>query len=677
MWKEFRKSWEAWREKVDEAIGGTVEPIDGANVSFDPTDTDLSATNVQGAIEEVNDKIHDYAAPDAEHVDYDNTDSGLVATNVQDAINEINTALADKVDKVTGKGLSENDYTDTDKAIVDGVTTALAGKVDKTSVGAANGVAELGADGKVLSSQLPAAVDSIVEGYYYNDKFYEEATHETEITPASNVIYIDLVSEKTYRWGGTVYVEISQSLALGETSSTAYRGDRGKTAYDFSQTPYASNPAEDGTASAGSSTAWSRGDHVHPHDSTKVDKVNGKGLSANDFTDTLKTKLDGIAAGAEVNVQADYAQSDDTADDYIKNKPAVDASPTSGSDNLVKSGGVYSGLVSRLKKYQWNIGTSHLEITIPTSGAGEIVELHTGIFSIVLDYDGTSIRILDMGISTRDRDYEVTYSISGNTIIFDSGASKMRGFILSVLDGITVTVSSTSTPQANNLDILRLDTVATTTSNGLMSAADKAKLDDLQYSYKVSGYPYHLSIKITSVGTLVKVLTNQGDFWLMRTSSSGITIGDGGVIASRKDATPVWTYSVSGDTININCSASLRVIALSTAPIEITSSTTSTPEANNMPVCNLGVLTSGSGNIYTRIGDIVVVRWNSWVKLSDFTGIPAGFRPKSEVLCVMELKTDASGSNKADRVTIGTDGSVTLANNSYTYFVGTITYIGE
>ena len=54
----------------------------------------------------------------------------------------------------------------------------------------------------------------------------------------------------------------------------------------------------------------------------KVDKVEGKGLSANDFTNTLKTKLDGVASGAEVNVQSDWSQSDSSEDDYIKNKPA-------------------------------------------------------------------------------------------------------------------------------------------------------------------------------------------------------------------------------------------------------------------------------------------------------------------------------------------------------------------
>jgi len=54
---------------------------------------------------------------------------------------------------------------------------------------------------------------------------------------------------------------------------------------------------------------------------TKVDKVVGKELSSNDFTDLQVIKLGGIEEGAEVNVQPDWEQSDDTADDYIKNKP--------------------------------------------------------------------------------------------------------------------------------------------------------------------------------------------------------------------------------------------------------------------------------------------------------------------------------------------------------------------
>lgn len=53
----------------------------------------------------------------------------------------------------------------------------------------------------------------------------------------------------------------------------------------------------------------------------KVDKVTGKELSTNDFTDALLSKLNGIAAGAEVNVQSDWNQTNNTQDDFIKNKP--------------------------------------------------------------------------------------------------------------------------------------------------------------------------------------------------------------------------------------------------------------------------------------------------------------------------------------------------------------------
>lgn len=101
--------------------------------------------------------------------------------------------------------------------------------------GAANGVAELDANGKVPSSQLPSYVDDVIEGYYYNSKFYKESSHTTEIAGETGKIYVDLSTEKTYRWSGSAFAEISASLALGETSSTAYRGDRGKTAYDHSQ----------------------------------------------------------------------------------------------------------------------------------------------------------------------------------------------------------------------------------------------------------------------------------------------------------------------------------------------------------------------------------------------------------------------------------------------------------
>lgn len=55
----------------------------------------------------------------------------------------------------------------------------------------------------------------------------------------------------------------------------------------------------------------------------KVDKVEGKGLSTNDYTTEEKEKLNGIAAGAKANVKSDWEETDARSDAYIKNKPDV------------------------------------------------------------------------------------------------------------------------------------------------------------------------------------------------------------------------------------------------------------------------------------------------------------------------------------------------------------------
>lgn len=98
--------------------------------------------------------------------------------------------------------------------------------ISSSEKGANNGVASLDETGKVPSAQLPSYVDDVVE-YDTKDNF--------PVTGESGKIYIAKDTNLTYRWSGSGYVEISPSLALGETSSTAYPGDKGKVAYDHSQ----------------------------------------------------------------------------------------------------------------------------------------------------------------------------------------------------------------------------------------------------------------------------------------------------------------------------------------------------------------------------------------------------------------------------------------------------------
>jgi len=81
----------------------------------------------------------------------------------------------------------------------------------------------------------------------------------------------------------------------------------------------------------------------------KVDKEAGKGLSTNDYTTTEKNKLANIEDFAEVNVQADFLQNDNTADDFIKNKPAIPVV----ADYLLNGG--YSGTAQDLEDTKANI----------------------------------------------------------------------------------------------------------------------------------------------------------------------------------------------------------------------------------------------------------------------------------------------------------------------------------
>lgn len=102
---------------------------------------------------------------------------------------------------------------------MDGSVTHLSGDIPVSQKGTANGVATLDANGLIPSSQLPSYVDDVLE---YANKSSFPAEGET------GKIYVDVATNITYRWSGSAYVEISPSIALGETSSTAYAGDKGK-----------------------------------------------------------------------------------------------------------------------------------------------------------------------------------------------------------------------------------------------------------------------------------------------------------------------------------------------------------------------------------------------------------------------------------------------------------------
>lgn len=147
---------------------------------------------------------------------------------------KIKNALSGKVDKENGKGLSSNDYTAAEKAKLANI--------------AAGAEVNVNADWDAVTGD--AAI-----------------LHKPSIPTATS----DLTNDSGF-------ITVNDVPEGAAASSTV--------------------PLMDGTASVGTETAFARGDHVHPSDTTKVDKVAGKGLSTNDYTTAEKNKLSGIEASA-------------------------------------------------------------------------------------------------------------------------------------------------------------------------------------------------------------------------------------------------------------------------------------------------------------------------------------------------------------------------------------------
>jgi hypothetical protein len=231
-------------EEFKTALGTATQTVDGLLSSTDKIKIDelislLDDDNLEGTVDTINEI--------------------LAIFNEYPEGADLVTALAGKVDKIEGKGLSTNDYTTTEK---ENAATAFAHvsdidnphNVTKTQLGLSNvdntsdldkpistatqNALNLKADlveGKILQSQLPSYVDDVLEVYVRVEATPTEADWFSltdggiALTPEIGKIYIVVAGElinKTYRWGGTHYALIGE-MALGTTAATAFPGDRG------------------------------------------------------------------------------------------------------------------------------------------------------------------------------------------------------------------------------------------------------------------------------------------------------------------------------------------------------------------------------------------------------------------------------------------------------------------
>lgn len=165
---------------IQNALKGLVPKSDIVN-NLTSTDTDKPLSAAQGKA--LAEQIGNAGGGDMTKAVYDTDNDGVV----------------DNAKKLDGH---EASYFATPET----VTAAIAAQKGQPS-----GIVPLEADKKINSIYLPSYVDDVVEGYYYNGFFYSDEDHTNLITGEKGKIYVDLVSNVSFRWSGSAYVAITSS----------------------------------------------------------------------------------------------------------------------------------------------------------------------------------------------------------------------------------------------------------------------------------------------------------------------------------------------------------------------------------------------------------------------------------------------------------------------------------
>ena len=162
----------------------------------------------------------------------------------------------------------------------------------------------------------------------------------------------------------------------------------------------------------------------------KVDKEEGKGLSSNDYSDEDKAKLDSVENGAEVNVQSDWDENDNSKDDFIKNKPTK----LSDFDN---DEGFIDKTVDNLDNYYKKTETyTQSEVNSALSGKVDNSTLDNYYTKTETDTAlGNKVdKVQGKGLSTNDYDDTAKGIVDGVTTALSGKVDKEEGYGLSAND---------------------------------------------------------------------------------------------------------------------------------------------------------------------------------------------------------------------------------------------------
>jgi hypothetical protein len=235
-------------------------------------------------------------------------------------------------------------------------------QVKRSEMGVAGGVATLDQEGKVPSSQLPSFVDDVIEVDSYDN---------LPTTGEAGKIYVTKDTNLTYRWSGSRYIEISASLALGETSSTAYPGDKGKETTDKVNTHVAdlNNPHQVTKEQVGLGNVDNTSDLDKPVSNATQELINEVKESINSgnttITDNLTKHIEDYNNPHKVTKdQVGLGNVDNTSD---KDKPLSDAAKEAINEvkTLITSSG--TDLSNHIKDY-----TNPHRVTAEQVGLGNV-----------------------------------------------------------------------------------------------------------------------------------------------------------------------------------------------------------------------------------------------------------------------------------------------------------------
>ncbi len=295
--------------------------------------------------------------------------AGDNVTLTPDATNDKITIASDNTTYTASNGVSLSGTNFTNSGVRSIATGSTKGTISVNTNGTSANVAVKGLGSAAYTASSAYAVNttltnqdlnSLTSPGFYNagggntvtnkpsgvDHFGLEVIHNASGSYYTQIIYDGAATNVSYRrtctngtWSN--WVQDSPILTLGETSSTAYRGDRGKTAYNHAVD---SNKLTTATNSGLYKVASTSNGHIASLTAVTKSDITGLGIPAQDTTYSVattsanglmsssdKTKLNGIASGAEVNVQADWSETTTSSDAYIKNKPTLATVATSGA----------------------------------------------------------------------------------------------------------------------------------------------------------------------------------------------------------------------------------------------------------------------------------------------------------------------------------------------------------